>query len=139
MLELVVVLGIVSLALVLSARSLSVGSAQVHYQNVVNQIEADLRSARVRAMTSGRTVPFFLIPNERTYSLGGQARRTLPPTYSMGIQVSPGTRSFGGSPGINFYPDGSTSGGRITISEHGSVTLIVIDWLSGAISVQARS
>ena len=139
MLELVVVLAVVSLALALCARSLRIGSTHAQYTHVVHQVEADLHAARVRAMTSGRTVPFVLIPNERTYSLGGQPRRRLPPTYSMSIQVSPGARSSEVSPGINFYPDGSSSGGRITITEHGSVTLIVIDWLFGAISVQARS
>lgn len=87
---------------------------------------ADLRDARAAAIRSGAPVSFELAPDGRGYAWSGAAAR----------EVGGGARITGasGDP-LQFYADGSTSGGAIAIAAGRRGQRAVIDRVTGAVTL----
>lgn len=136
LLELVVTLGLVALTLALALPAMRAATDQSRYKVVVARLAADLRTARALAMTSGRTVAFQLAPAERSYTLAGRLRWPFPPAVGVSLRSPAALRPRAGASQIDFFPDGSSSGGRLAVTEHAATSTIAVDWLSGAVSVR---
>ncbi|MCU7904591.1 MAG: GspH/FimT family pseudopilin [Candidatus Thiodiazotropha sp. (ex Epidulcina cf. delphinae)] len=68
---------------------------------------------------------YTITPRKRSYDLPGSSELTL---------VSAGDERRGERQGaIRFFPDGSSSGGRITLQGAGNTHRIDIDWLTGRV------
>jgi general secretion pathway protein H len=132
LIEVTIVIAVVALALSLvSIRSSPIGPA-VQARAVAQELSGALRTARGEAIANNRGIAFTLDIARRTYRWGRQPPRDLPRDVSLSVLT---TQTGTGAAEIRFYPDGSSSGGRLTIDGAGVVWWVGIDWISGRVSV----
>ncbi|WP_245629520.1 GspH/FimT family protein [Kiloniella spongiae] len=110
----------------------------VSLRSEASEISDLLRQLRGEAVTNNKSAVFELDINDKSYRAGllGVAR-----SLSKDIEVrfiSARDETAGGNiGGIRFYPDGSATGGQITLSTpKGQSALIRVDWLTGRVIVE---
>ena len=108
LLELIVVLAIVAAVSAVAAPHLSGAVRAASLTAGARELAASLRAARSEAVVQRREVAF--VPR-RDPRLAADA------------------------PAIRFFPDGSSSGGRLTLRADGRSAHVEVDWLTGRVSI----
>ncbi|MDX1483410.1 MAG: GspH/FimT family pseudopilin [Alphaproteobacteria bacterium] len=134
LLELLVVLSIIALMLGLAVPRFAGVLPGARLDSGARELASGLREARSRAVALNREVRFTLDRGADRYFIGaGRAGRALPQNLDIALLtgrreiVRPGTGS------IRFFPDGSSTGGRIELSSGTDKRSIEVDWLTGRI------
>jgi len=128
--ELLVVLSILAVLSVVVVPKLTDRSA-VELESTARALASDLRRARSEAVTRNRSVALFVDRKAGRFGLlGDSARRRLPGSVHIELFTA---RSEPGA--IRFFPDGSATGGRITVRARGRGFLLDVDWFTGRVRV----
>lgn len=125
LLEALVTLAIVGLIGTLAYPRLEQASHVAVLRQTVTVLVQDLRRARALAVRSGDAAVLTLAPGGRGYLLPDQSLRPLP--EGLALQAAGAA-----SPGIRFFPDGSASGGRVTVTGSGGLLAVAVDPTTGA-------
>jgi general secretion pathway protein H len=136
LLELMVVLVIgalmYSLVLGIPFRGASVHDLKV----AARSLASGLRQAQSTAMATRRDAVLMIDMETRQYTLAGeQAPRALPDGIEMKLYTAQSEVSSDTKGGIRFYPDGSSTGGRVTVKAGERQFLVDVDWLTGRVSI----
>lgn len=115
LLEMLVVIAVMGLALALLAYAGPPHDRWLQTQAAARHMAATMRQDRGLAIATGRAVVFTLPP--------------LPDWLSVAAQTPPG--------GLVFQPDGSSSGGQITLADGARQIILRADWLTGRVSTDA--
>ena len=133
--ELLVVIAILGLTLALIGVAAKPVSPATHARGAAQEISGALRAARSTALMSNRSVDFALNLALPGYRWGRQSSHSLPPDIKLALMVGR-EQVVGENKGrIRFNPDGSSSGGRVTIGGGNQFWTVGVDWLSGRVSV----
>ena len=99
------------------------------------EVVSMLRQARGLAIRDNREVVVVVDLEDRTMAIG--SGRTLEFASGLGLRLLTGTAELidGGSGRIRFYPDGTSTGGRVTVTDEGYDYDVRIDWLTGRVAV----
>lgn len=126
LIEMIVVLVVLALAgsIVLSRGPLH--SPTLDLRAGVRVLASEMRTARARAIAENHDIVFTIDPVRRDYGVRGGRRRALPAGLELESAPAP----------VMFHPDGSASGGAVTIAEAGRHLDIQVDWLTGAVTVR---
>lgn len=131
-------------ALALSALLASMVSAYVlrpsgtEARTTASEIVTMLRRARMSAINTQRPTDFVVDMQARTLRTNTASRvRSFPRTLSL-MMVTGTTLRAAQTGRVRYFPDGSSSGGRITVTSEIESLDIDVDWLSGTISVTRR-
>ena len=116
----------------------------MRYRDAVRNISAAAGGARMRAVNGGRAIDLMVEPDAYRYSVqpaetpfDRDAASTVADDLSMGVQSARQLVTEQGVAVIRFFPDGSSSGGSITLRrESGQGVRLRIDWLLGHITQQ---
>ncbi|HEY0202915.1 MAG TPA: GspH/FimT family pseudopilin [Acetobacteraceae bacterium] len=133
LIEVIVVLVILGLGMALLTTRGRLRSTALDLRAATGEITQALRLARARAIVTDRQVVVALDPAGNAFRVGSGPAQTLP----RGI-VLEATAVQGPAIGIaafRFAPDGSASGGRITLTAGGRSAMVGVDWLTGRVSV----
>ena len=124
------------LAGILAPSMLPSASSQLKHNS--HLLLSALRDTRLYAQQH-RTRASFVIDTVRAeYRVpGNQATHSLVGDITLHLTVAEQEVVDPVSGGIRFYPDGSSTGGRITLSQANLVQHIDVAWLTGAIRVYA--
>ena len=137
LLELLVVLTIVAVVLAFVPGFMLRNQPGLDVDVAARAIADALRQARSDAVLQNREQLFALDVEERLFRVGG---RRAPVQIARGVELSFQTaRSEALSETIGqirFFPDGSATGGRIVLGLEGRQVEVLVDWLTGLISVQ---
>ena len=104
-------------------------------------LAAGLRSVREKAIAGNRAVALILDLQAPEMILGEAADGHQPVSRSLsaGIRYKLYTAQSewlsDRRGGIRFFPDGSSTGGRVTLSSERAVMLVDVDWLTGRVRV----
>ena len=122
LIEMIVVLVVLGLVFGLVITRGPMHSATLDARTAAREVAQALRLARSRAIVSDRLV---------SVRIDGLRYQSFPRAVGMAA-ISPT-----GQPivSIRFAPNGRSSGARITLAERGSVRYVVVDWLTGRVSV----
>lgn len=134
LLELLVVLAIVALMTAIAAPRFAAALPGAELDSGARKLAAGLREARSLAVSTNRAVPFTLRGGANLYTIGrGGESRQLP--GKLAITLVTGRREISGANqgSIRFFPDGSSTGGRIELNGAGGKRSIEVDWLTGRI------
>lgn len=129
LLELLVVIAIMSLGLALVPAILAPGSDTQSLKIDMRQIVSGLRFARTMAIVQNRPVSLLIDTQNRQVGIAGDS-----PTgyFARTTAIDVTAIAPGGTVGaIQFYPDGGSSGGSLTLSNDSAQYAISIDWLAG--------
>lgn len=138
LLELLLVLVIAAGGYTLIARfpSGSVSGAQL--KSSARAVAAGLRDARGTAIIRQEPTALFVDLEKRTFEVEGGGRvRALPERLSVQLYTAQSEIVDERRGAIRFYPDGSSTGGRLTLGGSGDSKLLVdVDWLTGRVTIR---
>jgi general secretion pathway protein H len=104
----------------------------------LRQIAAGLREARSLAIAQNREVVFTLDVEGRRYQVGAGPADALPAGIDLVLDTVREEQIGATSGSIRFFPDGSSSGGRIILDSGPRRDVIAVHWLTGRIVVDDR-
>lgn len=134
LLELLVVLGLATLLLAVVPPLITSALPGVELKSSARRIAAGLRLAREEAVRSGRDVAFTLDLERRSFEVeGGYRPVALPKALKLKLVAAESEMLAEGVGAVRFYPDGSSTGGRIVVSLDNSGWQVGVQWLTGRI------
>lgn len=137
LLELLVVLVIASLVLTMTAVFLAGGTKTATLKSAAREIASAVRITQSEAIKRNREVVFVLDVEARQYTVGDNFRRgELPRNLTLELFTTQGERLDETKAGIRFFPDGSSTGGKITVANATHSYDVLINWLTGRVAIR---
>ena len=136
LIELLVVLAIIGLLLVLVPGFLWRPQPGLEVRVAARSLADGLRQTRSDALATNRERVFTVDVEERRFRPGQD--RPLEPlngALELGLETARSELVDAGSGQIRFFPDGSSTGGRITVTMHEQRAAVVVDWLTGQVDI----
>ena len=130
------VIVLIAIAATVTAVSLH-GRSRGELQAAAQRVAAGLRDTRTRAMASGKPQWFSVDVRAHTYTIPGRDPHGLPAAASVHVESAAEAGEQRGVARIGYFPDGSSSGGNITLSEAALRVRVDVDWLTGAVTVSS--
>ena len=136
LLELLVVLALLAMSYALIPPMFSVGGSTAELKAGARQVAAGLRKARSQAVVSRDESTLTLNVESRSFLLSGDAKpRMLPRQAQIGVYTAQGEVVDANTAAIRFYPDGSSTGGRVTLAMDERKFHVDVDWLTGQVEI----
>jgi len=134
LLEILVVITIIALMTTIVGLNMR-GKQGADLDSVGRTLVADLRYVRSKALVgSADSALTFDVASRKYFSRDATIDRSLPQEISIAVTID--ERDIGGTRGrIVFYPDGSSSGGKIRLIKNGRQLEVVTTWLNGYVSL----
>ena len=135
--ELLLALLLMGLLYGLAAPMLGAGSTGLDMKAASRQLAAGLRKARGIAVTERRESVLTLDVEKRTFSLTGDPKTySLPKQLELALFTAQSELVREKTGGIRFFPDGTSTGGRVTVSVGESKRQVDVDWVTGRVAIQ---
>lgn len=136
LLEMLAVIVLVAIAVAAASVAVTQGLARARVRSASNELAAALRATRAQAIVHASERTFELDTRSNSYREAQRAAVALP----KGMQVSM-TSAAQDAPNawtgrIRFFPDGSSTGGRITLRADRREWHVNVSWLTGEVRVQ---
>ena len=133
LIELIVVMALIALVVLVVPPFFSTQGGSVGLEAAARKLASGLRLARSEAIARDREIALALDLGKRRYTIGGEAWQVLPAGIALAVDPAPSDAEREG--GIRFFPDGSSSGGGITLSSGSRTYRVAVDWLTGQVSI----
>ena len=131
---LVLVIGVAAYALILTVPMR--GSSAADLKAAARTLAAGLRQAQTMAMATRRDSALTVDVESREFTVAGDSSiRQLPKDLEIKLYTAQSEVTSERRGAIRFYPDGSSTGGRITVTSGERKYLVDVDWLTGRVSI----
>jgi general secretion pathway protein H len=138
LLELLVALAIAAL---LFAFVLPTGSRQREHAQLANAARAmadGLSLTRIQAINAGHSAVFAIDVAHALYRPAGSVPQSLPSGVQIALLTQRTETSSAAVGDIRFFPDGSSTGGGVTLIRNGDRFDVLVNWLTGGVSVHEQ-
>jgi general secretion pathway protein H len=136
LLELLVVLGIAAFLLAVIPPFFPNAVDAMEMRTAARDLAAAMRQARGKAISSRASVVLAVDVEREYFELGGRTQHlVLPPEAQMSLITAQSEQANESVGAIRFYPDGSSTGGRIDLSSDDVRYVIDVSWLTGTVMV----
>ena len=109
-------------------------------QHAASEVITTLRETRRLAQRGQVRRRFFVDTEQGRYGIIDSGRdRQLPDGTTAALTTAESLLLGDGAGGIDFFPDGSSTGGRLVLGLDGHVRQIDIEWLTGRIRLSEHS
>ena len=136
LIELLVVLVIMAMAYTLASPMISSGVSGTELKASARQLAAGLRKARSEAVARRRETVMTVEVEERQFQLSGDPRLyRLPQSVAIQLFTAQSELVTGTTGAIRFFPDGGSTGGRITVTSNQRKYDVDINWLTGQVAI----
>ena len=135
LLELLVVLTIAAGIAVLAMPQLSKAIAVFELKSGARQLASALQAARGRAIARDGEVAVIVDVQKRVYRTTGLTEvRPLSADLSLTLETASSDVLNEQVGAIRFFPDGSSTGGRLTLAAGGRKYVVAVNWLTGRVT-----
>lgn len=135
LIEISIALAIAGLVMAMLVPNMAPAIARARLYSATRDVASALRHARGQAVVRGEEALFELDTRFHHYRLTGSRKvHVLPEDIKLGLYTSTEETTEPGAGRIRFYPDGSSTGGRVTLIAGGLEKRIDINWLTGVVS-----
>lgn len=136
LLEILVVLFFLGLAYALAVPAITSGAASLELKSATRQLAAGLRKARGVAITRRREAILSLDVTGKKFAVSGDAKAyAIPSRVEISLFTAQSEQVQEQVGNIRFFPDGTSTGGRITLSVGNARHAVDVDWLTGKVSI----
>ena len=136
LLEIIVVLAIGVAALAMIAGMVFRGPSTSDLKAAARTLASGLRQAQTTAMVTRRDALLTLDLEAREYYLPNDSQpHKLPDNLELKLFTAQSEAVSEKKGAIRFYPDGSSTGGRITVQSGERKFLVDVDWLTGRVAI----
>jgi general secretion pathway protein H len=112
------------------------GASMADLKAAARTLASGLRQAQTMAMVTRQDAVLSLDLDAREFVMPGDTEsRRLPDGIDLKLYTAQSEVSSDRKGAIRFYPDGSSTGGRITVSAGERKYLVDVDWLTGRVSI----
>lgn len=140
LMEMLLVMAIIALVLAVAPPLLSAAMPGLQLKSTARELTAALRQARSRAVTLGSDAALDLDLQGHRAQVSGSARTvTLPESLDISLVTADRELDDDQHGRIRFYPDGTSTGGRITLRHGTSGYAVDVDWLTGRVQLTAAT
>ncbi len=137
LLELLVVLAVIGLVMVAVPMMIAGGRPGPETRAAAIEIASALRQARGESIARFRPVVFLIDVDERRYRIGENgAAKELPEKMTLSLYTARSELADETAGGIRFFPDGSATGGRVTVAHGNFRYTVAVDWLTGVVTME---
>lgn len=134
--EMLVVMVIMVLAYAMTAPMISAGVSGAELKAAARQIAAGLRKARSEAVAHKNEVALTVDVERRQFVLSGDTHLyRLPEKIDVSLFTAQSELMDAKTGAIRFYPDGSSTGGRVTLSRGERKYRVDVDWMTGRVKI----
>lgn len=136
LIELLVVLLLMTLIYALAGPTLELGTSGVDLSAASRQLAAGMRKARSTAIAERRDAALTLDVDGRRFSVTADPKvYVLSGKVDVSLFTAQSELVTGNSGSIRFFPDGSSTGGRITVSLGSAKQSVDVDWMTGRVKI----
>lgn len=136
LIELLVVVVIMAMAYAVAAPMVSSGVSGTELKASARQLAAGLRKARSDAVAKRQETTVTVDVEGRQFQLTGDQRiHRLPKSVAVTLFTAQSETVSAGTGAIRFFPDGGSTGGRVTVTSHDRKYEVDVNWLTGQVSI----
>jgi general secretion pathway protein H len=136
LLELIIVLVIAGMTMAMLVSFSGKGASAADLKASARSLANGLRAAQSTAMAQRRDAVLTIDVDSREFSFSGETRtHKLPEGVELKLYTAQTEVESQRKGSIRFYPDGSSTGGRITVSSGERKFLVDVDWLTGRVAI----
>jgi general secretion pathway protein H len=136
LLELLLVLVIMATGYVLVVGLVTGGVSGAELKGAARAVAAGLRDARGTAIATQESTALTLDLDKRSFEVPGRRSRALPARLDLKLYTAQSEIVDDRRGAIRFYPDGSSTGGRVTVASGERKLLVDVDWLTGRVTIK---
>ena len=136
LIELLVVLLIMGALITLAPAAFHKIAPGLEMKAAAREVAGVMRQARGQAIRDNREAVVLIDTERNVYRLGQDARdHTLNPALQVLLVTAASEQLDDTRGGIRFFPDGTSTGGRVTLSRNDRKFDITVDWLTGLVAI----
>ena len=136
LIELLVVLVIMGVLLTLAPAAFHRLAPGLEMKSAARQVAGLLREARGLAIRDNREMTVIVDTQDKVYRLETEARsHELDAALTMSLVTAASEQLDETAGRIRFFPDGTSTGGRVTLSRDDRKFDITVDWLTGLVAI----
>lgn len=137
LMEMMLVLALAVAALAIVVPNLSGSRTGAALKGAAQDVASALRYVRGRAITAGGDTEFVLDVESRTYRVSGREKTfVLPNELQITLDSAESEIRSEGVGAIRFFPDGSSTGGRVTLAAGNRKRIVDVNWLTGLVETR---
>ena len=112
------------------------GASSADLKAAARAVASGLRQAQSTALTTRRDAVLSLDLDARSFTYtGGSRAHTLPEGIELKLFTAQAEVQSERKGAIRFYPDGSSTGGRVTVATGPRQYVVDVDWLTGRVKI----
>lgn len=135
LLELLIVLAILAMAAVLVAPVIG-GGQRAGIKSAALRLAGELRDTRNLAIAGAREAVLLVDLEERLLLLDDQSTvGELPRDIKITVNAAETEQRGDALLGVRFFPDGSSTGGTVTLGSEPAAFSVNVDWLTGRVTI----
>lgn len=133
--ELLVAFAIIGFAMAVVPIAYSKLNQSIEYRAAIRAFVTNVTAARASAMVTGQASAIEVNLENKTFGFGNRFNHKWPKSYEIKAEVASQAIQANKIARIKFYPDGSSTGGSITVLRAPGVGVrFRIDWLTGRLT-----
>jgi general secretion pathway protein H len=137
LIELVAVLALIAIVVTTLAFGLSRGLMGTKVRAASRDLAAAMRYTRGQAILKREEKTLIVDLDEKSYTAPGRSEVKLPEEMDLHLLTARGELNDDErAGGIRFFPDGSSSGGRVRLVSGAREWVVNVAWLTGEISLE---
>jgi general secretion pathway protein H len=139
LLEMIAALALIALAVGIIMPRLGLSRQAMGLRETAVELASNLNLTRTASLTSNVETVLIIDTTSRRYSAPGVVKATaFPRDVAFSFAAKAATSDGNKRGGFRFRPDGTSSGGAITLQSGANTASVSIDWLTGAITLHDR-
>lgn len=131
LLETLLVMALMAGAALLAAMAFTGGMEGMRLRSESKEIAAQLRYTRARAIATGQPQLFRIDPRAHAWEAAGDRSGRIDDALSVRFTGVREAQVRAGEGAVLFFPDGGSTGGRVTLSAGNAAWSIDVAWLTG--------
>lgn len=131
LIEVLVVVALIAIAATAVALSVGQGLEGARVRSASKDLVAALRYTRGQAIVQRAEQVLEIDVDKRVYRAPGREPRDLPDGMELRVLGARQEQVDEGTVGIRFFPDGSSTGGVVTLVSGQAAWIIEVQWLTG--------
>ena len=135
LIELLVVLAVIAFILAIAPPLFDKGLSGASLKAAARGIAGTLRQARSEAITRNREITFTIDVEGRRYGVGNRRGGVVPAEAEISLFTAQSERLDATTGNIRFFPNGGSTGGRVSLAHDQRQYHVSVDWLPGQVSV----
>lgn len=136
--ELLAVILLIGIAAAAVSVSVSQGLASARVSAASGELAAALRATRAQAIVKGQEQHFDVDIRDGSYRAANGRQVMLPKGMKLSITSAREDQVNASTGRIRFFPDGSSTGGHVTLQQGQRRWQVNVAWLTGAVSVETK-